>query len=130
MSELITLTDQQTLQELEAAKATIQERMALIDADVASVKCQLDAARATQLATGQYADSQWWAHANATLKHNGRTRQELQTALGEVSRRIRTENHKRNSETAFKLLRESARDVLPAPMFELVMTEFQSRIVA
>ena len=42
MSELITLTGQQTLPELEAAKATIQERVALIDADIASIKGQLE----------------------------------------------------------------------------------------
>ena len=65
--------------------------------------------------------------AEAQRPHGDRN---YKAALGDVSRRIRTENHKRNSETAFKLLRESARDVLPAPMFELVMTEFQSRIVA
>ena len=111
------------LSELEAQRAEIVERKAVIDTEIANIRDQLDAAKSREL-LGQFVDPLWVQRASCAMKHKGRDSQQMQQALGELTRRIRVENAKRID--TFGLLRNAAARVLPADMFDNVMQEFHA----
>lgn len=55
-----------------------------IDAEITSIKMQLENARAEKISTGKYADSTWWIKANNALRIKGRQSQQIQTELGSI----------------------------------------------
>jgi hypothetical protein len=79
-----------------AEGASISERIAALtdektalEYDLAAIAAQLDNARAVRIATGQYADAQWFASALAAKRYKGAQHQRLTQELAALRREER-----------------------------------------
>jgi hypothetical protein len=86
-----------TEDELAKAKQLVTDAMSALDDEIISIKSQIEGAQAEVFAGGQYSDPVWWRRVNGAARHKGKLRQELQTKLGEINRRIRAARMRENS---------------------------------
>jgi hypothetical protein len=85
----VVLNDDSTAAELELEKRKLQAAMIECDEAIDSIRSQLSRATAIKLKTGQWADPDWWGRTQSALRHRGRQRQNMQTTLAEINRRIK-----------------------------------------
>ena len=64
----------------------IKERIITVMSDMNAIRSQLNAAKVNRIETGEYANADWFRKATDALKHKGREHQELQFALGRLSK--------------------------------------------
>jgi len=64
----------------------IKERIITVMNDMNAIRSQLNAAKVNRIETGDYANADWFRKATDALKHKGREHQELQFALGRLSK--------------------------------------------
>lgn len=84
---------------------------------IATIKSQLNHAKAETAATGRYADRHWFQAASHALRMKGK---DHQLVLAELGRRRREKNQKAQLDEAARF-KEAARILLPADLFHQIL---------
>lgn len=94
----------------------LREKAQRLLADIDSIKTQIDSARATAAATGEYADREWFIRANHALRVKQRQHQALLIEIGRAGKAERKARAVR-FETVFI---ETARELVPQEQFNTI----------
>jgi len=109
-------TNLRTSDEIRAALERMQREKDFIADQVSSAKRKAAATRV-------YSNHEWLTSSEATLRSKGRGIQKLQTLLGAARRQEREERLKLDSASFERVFWLKAREILPRPLYEQVMSE-------
>lgn len=83
--------------------ASVMEQLSF---DCANIRAQVDAAKATQKATGRYSDPQWFARATTALRWMNRDRQRLQDHIAMLRKASRAATETSRDKLLIEALRQ------------------------
>lgn len=83
--------------------ASVMEQLSF---DCANIRTQVDAAKATQKATGRYSDPQWFARATTALRWMNRDRQRLQDHMAMLRKAARAAKETSRDKLLIEALRQ------------------------
>ena len=106
----MTTTDTLDLAGLHARLAVLQDELGDLDEKRASIRGQIDKAKADRINTGEYADADWFRRANGALRHLGVERNDICREIGEVNRAIRKANGDANRHLFYLAVRDVVDD--------------------
>ena len=99
-------------------------------ADIASIKEQIDRAKATAAVAGRHADEDWYFRANRALRHRQIEHQQLLQSGSDLSRKIRQDAHIKQQECFERKFVDAARCLLDPQTFRDIVNVASSATVA
>lgn len=93
---------------------------------LSTLKAEIETQRGRRFA-GERIDAQWWADANNEARAMGLRVQKLQSAVGEIGRRIRRIDGDAIRRADFAVLVEVTKQHVSPDLFETIWTDFAAR---
>lgn len=93
---------------------------------LSTLKAEIETQRGRRFA-GERIDAQWWADANNEARAMGLRVQKLQSAVGEIGRRIRQIDGDAIRRADFAVLVEVTKQHVSPDLFETIWTDFAAR---
>jgi hypothetical protein len=124
---VVQIDDGWGLQEIEQAIRDTQQAMLTLSEESGSIKTQLEHAKAKRYSQGEWSDPDWWARANAALRHMARQSQSYQLTLGELNRRRRAKLHEISDRDDGRMFISCAKEALSPERYMSIWAEVRRR---
>ena len=126
MQHDIFLNPNWTRQQLIAKREELQKEDDATRDALTTLKSNIETERGRRFA-GERIDPEWWARANNEARLMGLRVQKLQSAIGEINRRIRRIEGDAIRRADFAILVEVTKQHISSDLFETIWTDFAAR---
>lgn len=113
--------------EIDQAIVDVQNMMLSTAEDIASIRGQIEMAKAKRFSEKVWADPVWFARASAALRHKGRQHQSYQTSLHELKRRRQEAVRKLDAWDDNRMFINAAKSVLNKEQYMAIWDEVERR---